>query len=597
MFRKIVSHLPFSPTLIHELGFYAKRLSKEEATRRLGLIFTVLALIVQSFTLFSPPESANAAHASDMVNGGVWNSSQLMSAYDNNTNDFKDLMSTIGITRAELASASYNTQWLNSTSGNYSWGLTPQFGARSGEGTYSIKSSRGHMRHFYYRPHHLWGSFGFSAFVGHSAKFGWFAIMKNCGNLITPRVPAPPACPPGQVGNYPNCSVPPKKCTVAGKTHLNANDPNCKPDPKCTIPGKTHLKAADPKCKEDPKCTIPGKTTLKANDPNCKPDPVASCTGLKISPDPTKKHTYQFTASAEVQHGARINGYTFKIYRDGKLVDTLQSSKDSLAYNQSTPGSYKVILSVRTSVAEKTAPECEKTFTVAPPEKCPVNPQLLKEDPRCQPCPGDPTLWLEDKTCKASFIQLKSAQNLTRHVDATKTTAKAGDRITYHLRVTNKGLAPADYTFKESLSDILDYATIFDNGGGTLQDDPNSNNGKAKLLVWPTVSLKPGESQERSFTIKMVDKISPMGTGTSHPGSFDCRMDNTFGNTVSISVDCPVEKKVVEAVATQLPRTGAGDNMLFAGVLLAVVTYFYMRSRQLKKEVRMIRHNFNAGTL
>ncbi|MDO4781183.1 MAG: hypothetical protein Q4A34_02235 [Candidatus Saccharibacteria bacterium] len=577
MFRKIVSHLPFSPTLIHELGFYAKRLSKEEATRRMGLIVTALALVVQSFVLFNPPESANASHPSDMVNGGVWDGNALLRAYDRNTNNFADLMDTIGITRAELYKATENQQTLSSTSGNYSWGLTPQFGGTRGEGSYMIKSQRtGGTRTFYYRPHHLWGSFTYGAFVGHSAKFGWFAIMKDCGNLIAPRVPAPPTCPPGQVGKYPHCSVPPKKCTIPGKTHLLEKDPNCKPDPKCTIPGKT---------------------TLKANDPNCKPDPVASCKGLQVSPDTARKHTYQFAASAEAKHGARINGYTFKVYRDSKLIDTLQSNKENLTYTQSAPGSYKVILSVRTSVAEKTAPECEKTFTVAPPEKCPVNPQLLKEDPRCQPCPGDPTLWLEDKTCKASFVQLKSAQNLTRHIDAAKTTAKAGDRITYRLRVTNKGLAPADYTFKESLSDVLDYATVFDNGGGTLQDDPNSSNGKAKLLVWPTVRLKPGESQERSFTIKVVDKISPMGTGTSHPGSFDCRMDNTFGNTVSINVDCPVEKKVVETVAAQLPRTGAGDNMLFAGILLAVVTYFYMRSRQLKKEIRIIRHNFNAGTL
>ena len=89
-----------------------------------------------------------------------------------------------------------------------------------------------------------------------------------------------------------------------------------------------------------------------------------------------------------------------------------------------------------------------------------------------------------------------------------------------------------------------------------------------------------------------------MSTGTSNPGSFDCRMDNTFGNTVSVKVDCPNEKKVVETVATQLPRTGASENMLFAGLILSVVTFFYLRSRQLKKEVRIIRHTYNSvGTI
>ena len=52
MFKKIISRLPYSPSMIHSLGFYAKRLRKEEATRKIGLILTALALIVQSFTVF-----------------------------------------------------------------------------------------------------------------------------------------------------------------------------------------------------------------------------------------------------------------------------------------------------------------------------------------------------------------------------------------------------------------------------------------------------------------------------------------------------------------------------------------------------------------
>lgn len=596
MFRKIVSNLPFSPTLLHELGFYAKRLSKEEAVRRAGLIVTVIALIAQSFVVFNPPESANAAHPSDFVHGGIWSGNALLQAYDRNINNFADLMDTIGITRGELYKASQNHQTLNSTSGNYSWGLTPHFGAARGEGTYRIKSQRnGNMRNFYYRPHHLWGSFTFGAFVGHSAKFGWFAIMKNCGNLISPRVPSPPKCPQGQIGQYPNCTPPPKKCTIPGKTHLNEGDPKCKPDPKCAIPGKTHLNANDPKCKEDPKCKIPGKTHLQEKDPNCKHDPVATCSGLRIT---RNQNNYQFTATATTEHGATINNYVFKVYRDNKLIKTITDKSDSVIYNEKAHGNYKVTVTVNTSAGAKTSSDCEKTFIIPEPKKCPVNPSLLHDDPRCQPCPGDPSIWIEDSKCKASFIQYKSATNLTQNnIDATKATAKAHDRITYRLRVTNKGLAPAEYTFKESLTDVLDYATLFDAGGGELQDDSNSNNKHAKILVWPAITLKPGESQERVFTVQMADKISPMSTGTSHPGSFDCRMDNTFGNTVSVDVDCPPQKKIVEKITTELPRTGASENMIISGIVLAVVTYFYARSRQLKKEVRMIRHNFNAGTM
>lgn len=61
MFKKIVSQLSFSPALVGQLGFYARRLRKEQTTRRLGLVFVVLALVVQSLTVFQPPEAANAA--------------------------------------------------------------------------------------------------------------------------------------------------------------------------------------------------------------------------------------------------------------------------------------------------------------------------------------------------------------------------------------------------------------------------------------------------------------------------------------------------------------------------------------------------------
>ena len=39
MFKKIVSQLSFSPALVGQLGFYARRLRKEQFTRRLGMVF------------------------------------------------------------------------------------------------------------------------------------------------------------------------------------------------------------------------------------------------------------------------------------------------------------------------------------------------------------------------------------------------------------------------------------------------------------------------------------------------------------------------------------------------------------------------------
>ena len=118
MFKKLISSLPFSPALVGQLAFYAKRLKKEEATRKMGLVFLVLALIVQSFSVFQPPESANAASSNDLIYGGFSSKDDFLSSYDNNTGSLKDLLSTIGINRNDIQAAN-NGKWNSHTDGGY----------------------------------------------------------------------------------------------------------------------------------------------------------------------------------------------------------------------------------------------------------------------------------------------------------------------------------------------------------------------------------------------------------------------------------------------------------------------------------------------
>jgi hypothetical protein len=87
-----------------------------------------------------------------------------------------------------------------------------------------------------------------------------------------------------------------------------------------------------------------------------------------------------------------------------------------------------------------------------------------------------------------------------------------------------------------------------------------------------------------------------MAQGVSDTTSYDCTIVNVYGNDVTVKVDCPAPK-VVEQTVNQLPHTGPTENMIFAGIVLAVVVYFYARSKQLNKEVRLIRRDFNAGLI
>lgn len=482
MFRKIVSNISFSPALVGQLGFYAKRLRREEATRRIGLVFTVLALIVQSFVVFSPPAPANAASSNDMVVGGVSSKAQYMSNYDNNTHNLKDIYNAVGVTRSELASMTEN-KYINAQSKNptyYSWGHEPKFSYAQGERAYKIPTASGSSMTVYTRPNHLWGNTTVHVMVGHSAKLGTFYVMYACGNLITTTYPPIQTCPTNYTGVYPSCKPP-----VCQYDH--------------SIP------ATSPQCKA-PAC--PANTT--GTPPSCKPIPCPS----------------------------------------------------------GTTGTY---------------PKCS-----VPP--CQYNGSISSKDNDCQPCPGDISLWIKDSECSPNLIPSKTAVNITQdNKDASTVVANGGDKIEYHLNMKNTGKVAAPATFAENLVNLTDYATVLDTGGGTYDKSKQT-------LTWPKVQVKPGQTVTRIFSVQVDNPVPSVAQGVSDPTSFDCKMLNTFGNSITIPVNCPVVKQV-ETVTTNLPHTGASENMLFAGGLLAVVSFFYVRSRQLKKEVRLIRRDINIGTI
>jgi hypothetical protein len=399
MFKKIVSNLSFSPALVGQLGFYAKRLRKEETTRRLGLVFVALALVVQCLAVFQPPESANAASSNDMVYGGLGLGSHrsinnFLAPYDANTAHLKDIMNYMGISRSEIESAQFGSFI---TGSKYSWGHNPIHTTSAQEKANTITDPTGTraITTLYSRPMSLSNgpNARIYAYIGHSARVGWFALMQACGNLVTDSVPPP----------------------------------------------------------------------------------------------------------------------------------------------------------------------------ITPPKPTPPKPAVLSFD--------------------------KTATNVSQgNVTASTVAAKESDKISFTLSMKNTGGTAAPVKIADNLTDTLEYSSLIDNGGGTFDNT-------TKTLSWPDISLKPGEKQERSFAVQVLATIPNTPVGASNPDSYNCVMNNAFeGSGVTIPVTC-APPKVIEQVTTELPHTGPTENMIFAGVILAVVTYFFLRSKQLGKEVRLIRRDLNAGTI
>lgn len=394
MFRKLIANLSFSPALISEIGFYAGRLRKEEATRRFAVIFMVLALIVQSLAVFSPPESANAASEQDVIRGGLTSKADMLDRYKTNDSNFKDILTSAGITNDELANTEAET--VHSKDNTLVMGRLPRFGSTGGEVAFSYTdSTTGQTGTTYISPLSLWDTsdaakqFGssYDAWVGTSARLGWFAILKNCGNLVTKTLPA-------------------------------------------------------------------GAT---------------------------------------------------------------------------------------------------KTAT--------------------------------------SIKQQLTTRNLTQgNVPAETVVAEAGDRIGYTLTATNDSSTDQLTPLAMALDDVLEYSTLLDNGGGSLDDK------SPHLLSWPPVTLAPGQTTERTFVVQIIDPIPATAKGKSNGMSYDCILSSAYGTGTQIRVHCPTGKDIETAISL-FPTIGTTGNIIFGTVVGGLVIFFYLRTRQLKEEIRLIRHNLNEGTL
>ena len=279
---------------------------------------------------------------------------------------------------------------------------------------------------------------------------------------------------------------------------------------------------------------------------------------------------------------------------EGQIVTTVYSRPLNLRMSEDTDiwgwvghsskiGWFAIMQSCGNLVTETTPPP-------PPPPKCVLNPKLLASDENCKPCPGNSTLWTDDPACIPNIIKSKKAVNSTRgSVNASSVTAKAGDRISYTITVENNGLKSTQLKLEDYLADTLEYSTIADNGGGIL-------NKETSTLSWPDITLEPKSKQSRTFIVQILDTIPATAKGKSNDTSYDCAMTNTFGNSIDIKIACPTPK-VIETVAAELPKTGATENMLFMGFMLAIATYFYARTRQVKKEIRIIRKNINTGAI
>ncbi|CAN5199357.1 hypothetical protein BH09PAT3_BH09PAT3_3120 [soil metagenome] len=296
MFEKLLANLPYNPGLAKQIGFYARRMRHEESLRRTGMVFVVLAFMVQFFAFISPPQSTTAYSSSDLINGGIASKADAVAACRQNIKNYADVMWNFKITCDDIASSgvtSVRSTDYDNRLFSLSWlpyGQTnPHSGKQTDETPYNLAKV---AETIYARRLTSADTIPFSTYQvlkGTSSDGRTFFIMFGCGNLMLVGVPNPVETCRYQGNIYyagsKECNPPPVHAEELCPYDINIprNDARCKP---CkfdrTIPRDSN------KCKacpyddsipiDDKKCPTPCpyNNNIPKDSPKCKPCKDAS---------------------------------------------------------------------------------------------------------------------------------------------------------------------------------------------------------------------------------------------------------------------------------------------------------------------------------
>lgn len=251
MFRKLLSNLPFNPSLIGQVPFYIKRLRQESSIRRTGLIFIGLTMVVQFFAVISPAQPTLASSDNDIIKGGFSSQAQAVAHCTSADpgNDFDNILAYYRVncdilSRATVVSISStdNGKALNSLGRNRQGPTIARSGKPTNEYTVPIGGRTYFMKNLWSWDSGSSSSYKVLRMTNLDGKT--IMVMFNCGNIVTighytpppppPEVPVVPHTPVIDVCPYiPGLQTSPLQCDVCPNvpgTQNNAEE--CYPCPE-----------------------------------------------------------------------------------------------------------------------------------------------------------------------------------------------------------------------------------------------------------------------------------------------------------------------------------------------------------------------------
>lgn len=645
MFNKLISNLPFNPSLIDQVTFYTKRLSKEAGIRRLGFAFIVLTMVVQTFAVLKPAEAGVACDPSnnDIVQCGFGSKAEAVSLCQNNKQNFGTILLYHGITCEKLKTA--DEQMVSSTAkGNQliSVGRKP-FHKR---GEYSVNIPG--VGNLYWRPLSSWGNFSSKMLVTHTDDGQLVMVMFECGNLVTLKdfklqQPQPDSDLKIVKTNNPTGDVKAGDEIEYTLAYTNKGGPAAFFSVNDILPsqvsfvssrqGNWALENKEPNLKwhnntppfyafgNTDAFGTPGFIFVKVKVNSGVPSGTTICNRAYLQDVPKGGTTPRNSSETQVCNTVVVECPYGQILKDDRVTCEEVKVPDAVCVSltaqpeSNDKTNKKFIFTAKASVVNDAK---IKSYTFDFDD----GPTVTKDSdnldynihhefdvPKTYHATVKVSSTVDDKpalTCEVKVVVnpkdeepalsiKKAAANLTRHQDdANNKTAHAGDIIEYTLTTTN--ITNVDYKdatlYTEDLNDVLEYATLDLNSldGATFDAKTNS-------LAWnEKITIKAKDSVVKKFKVTVKDPIpsTPRPKTRGNRSSGDLVMENWYGNTITIKLPkTPI--KTAETINSDLPHTGPGESLMIGFLVMTFVGYFFARNRLMVKELTIVKNEYTSG--
>lgn len=331
------------------------------------------------------PAAAKDCSANAVAKCGVWSIKEMRDAYKNDTTKgLRNIYNSMGITTDIINNATIKEGYVHKdgrvTIGSETVATNAISAGRTKLGTEKrVKKTYNGTTYYEGTTQDLFKSSKLSAFI-FLDKDGRFlgAVLHDCGNPIKATPPKPQPKPSitcdalkatpisRNTFRFTASATPKDGAKISGYT-FNFGDGTTKKQAGNVIE-HTYAKAGTYTATVTVHSNLPDATSEKCKvTVTVAPEPAAACTDLTATI--TQRTNVRLDARASATNGATISSYVFTITdASGKVVYTQPVSSTTTSASTvaeiKTPGTYKAKVVVKTSVGDKTASTCEKSFQI-----------------------------------------------------------------------------------------------------------------------------------------------------------------------------------------------------------------------------------------